>query len=152
MPGPSPTPTPILKARGSWRAKERGGEPSPALETPSCPSWLKGESRREWQRQCAQLRRLGILAKCDRAMLAAYCAAWGEFVEAQAWVEENGFTAVSPNGCRILEPMVGVRNRAVERLIKLADRFGFSPAARARVRAEKPAKDEGPQLNAFQIA
>lgn len=152
MPGPSRTPKKILEARGSWLAKVRQGEPEPPVERPSCPAFLKGEAKREWNRQCVQLRRLGIIAKCDRAVLAAYCLAWEEFIEAEAWIAQHGHTTVTENGYVTTHPLVYVRNNAADRLLKLSDRFGFSPAARARVRTEKPPKDQGPQLDAFKIA
>lgn len=153
MPGPPPTPTPILNARGSWRAKVRTQEPIPAKQTPGCPAFLKGEARLEWNRQVKALAKMGCLAKCDRGSLALYCEAWGEFAEAVYLLAENGPVIESERYGKVRRKTLMVfRNKAAERLIKLADRFGFSPAARARVRAEAPKKDTGPQLDAFKIA
>jgi P27 family predicted phage terminase small subunit len=133
MRGPAPTPTAILEARGSPRAKLRLGEPRLPVERPSCPAWLKGEARAEWNRQAKALESAGILARCDRALLVAYCEAWGEFLQARQELEANGYTFTTDKGYVGPSPWVAIRNRAVERLVKLADRFGFSPAARARL-------------------
>jgi len=134
MRGRMPTPTAILEARGSPCAKPRLGEPRLPVERPSCPRWLKGETRAEWNRQAKALESAGILARCDRALLAAYCEAWGEFVEAVRRLEADGYTTTTDKGYTMASPWVAIKNRAVERLVKLADRFGFGPAARARLR------------------
>jgi len=134
MPGPPPTPTKTLEARGSWRAKIRDKEPRPEVERPNCPAILKGEARREWVRQVKELHRLGLLAKMDRAVLACYCEAWGEFCAAAEYVEKNGRTFLLGEIPK-LHPMVKVKNAAAERVLRLAAQFGFSPAARARLQA-----------------
>src|SRR5947209_513230 len=72
--GPAPTPTPILDARGSWRAKGRDGEVQLPVKAPTCPAFLPDEAKDEWKRQCALLPQMGVLAEVDRAALAA---CWG---------------------------------------------------------------------------
>lgn len=142
--GKQPVPTPILNARGSWRGKARAGEPKPPVERPKPPAWLKGEARSEWDKQIENLHRMGLLARCDGAVLAAYCEAWADFVHA-LWCIEHGEDGRGKNagkvvdgsmGNPVISPWVRIKEAAVQRLLKFADRFGFSPAARARVRAE----------------
>ena len=130
MSGPPPTPTKVLESRGSWRAKVRAGEPTLPVERPSCPAFLKGEARKEWTRAVGQLLRMRVVTKADRALLAAYCEAWGEFLQATAELEGQGYTFTTDKGYVGPSPWVAIKNKAVERLTKLADRFGFSPAAR----------------------
>ena len=132
--GPMPTPTATLEARGSRLAPGRVGEPRPAVKAPPCPPWLKGECRAEWRRQARFLVQHRLIAEADRAMLAAFCEAWGDFVAAARAVQGD---ADAP------EALCRRRDAACERLIKLADRFGFSPAARARVRSGPPAEGKG---------
>lgn len=134
--GPAPTPTLILKARGSSLVKGRQGEPVAPSEPPTLPAFLSTEAKREWGRQVELLAAMGLLATCDRAALAAYCEAWGEFAELVAKCEEvkaapgHGWEKVIASG------LLSAKAKAVERLVKLAAQFGFTPAARARVRAE----------------
>ena len=132
--GPAPTPTKILESRGSWRAKLNPNEPKPATAKPTCPAWLTGEARKEWARQVSYLAAVGLIAKMDRAALACFCEAWGEFVEACQWIAKNGRTFVGPSGPR-LHPMLHVKNAAADRVLRLAAQFGFTPAARARLSA-----------------
>lgn len=127
--GPQPTPTETLKARGSWRAKLRAGEVQYERGVPSCPTWLSREAKAEWKRQVVQLDGAGVLQLADRAILAAYCEAWGELWELSKGVKKLGYVKAIQRG------LLSAKNRAADRLVKLADRFGFSPAARARVKA-----------------
>lgn len=111
----SPTPTPILKARGTFREDRHGKRADTAFEVgrPTCPGFLKGEAKREWDRQTKALLAAGVLTLVDRAVLAAWCATWQKYVEQQDNTVE----------CRKL----------VDSLVKLARELGFSPVARARV-------------------
>lgn len=131
--GPQPTPTATLKLRGSWRGEVRDGEPAAAVEAPEAPEWLSEEARGEWDRVVPELIGRGTLAKADRAMLALYCHAWGQFVG-----------AVNDADLHLIES-------SAARLMKAADRFGLSPAAKARVRAVDPADKPKTGLDAFKL-
>jgi P27 family predicted phage terminase small subunit len=142
--GPQPTPTATLQARGSWRAKERDGEVQFGREAPSCPAHLKDEARREWKRQVKALDAAGILACVDRALLAIYCQAWGDYCSVCGQLAESG-VLVKINGATRLNPLLKVRDRAADRVVQVAAHFGFSPAARTRLKAppEPPAERTG---------
>src|SRR4051812_36960048 len=86
--GPMPTPTATLKNRGSWRAKQRAGEPQFERGLPSCPTWLAAEGKAEWRRIAAQLDGAGLLTTADRAALAALCDAWADYVLAAGEVKK----------------------------------------------------------------
>lgn len=142
--GPAPTPTEILKARGSRRAQERAGEVQFERGRPTCPAWLGKEAKAEWNRQVKQLAAAGILQKVDRALLAAWCEAWGEFAGITCAIGERlrqdpvlGYSVIISNG------LMNAKNKAVERLLRLAQQFGFSPAARVRIRAAGDEDDGG---------
>jgi P27 family predicted phage terminase small subunit len=141
--GPAPTPTPLLKLAGSRKVENRTAEPQSAVELPDPPDWLSREAKAEWRRVGPQLVQRRTISRADRAMLAAYCQAWGEFAKSAKDVDALDEGGEKHTGHMIDHPRV-VLGRAVERLIKLADRFGFSPAAKARVRGEvEENKDEG---------
>src|SRR5262245_49227502 len=137
MSGPAPTPTETLKARGSWRAKDRAGEVQFERGAPSCPTWLGREAKVEWKRQVAQLEAAGVLQLVDRALLAAYCEAWGDFHALTKDVRALGYARAIKLG------LVSAKAKAADRLVKLADRFGFSPAARARVKGGEVGDEDG---------
>jgi len=105
------------------------------VRAPTCPAWLGAEAKAEWKRQVKQLLAMNVLAEADRALLAAYCESWGEFVETaraiEAMVQANlkaGYREAIAAG------LVNAKNKAADRLNKLAQQFGLSPASRTRVR------------------
>lgn len=122
--GPAPTPTRILETRGSWRAKINDGELRFPEGEPNCPAFLSREAKAEWRRQVELLRAAGILTEADRAALAVYCEAWGEFAELCTRLK------ASPSDWRLRMQ----KNAAADRAIKAAAQFGFSPSARARLK------------------
>lgn len=133
--GPQPTPTALLRLRGSHRADARNGEPETSVEAPKCPDWLSEEAKAEWRRLVPELKDRRTITKSDRAALAGMCAAWAEIVESHAAIAKLAEPGAAKfSGHMIDHPRV-VLNRAFERWIKLSDRFGLSPAAKTRVRA-----------------
>ena len=141
MRGPAPTPTKILDARGSWRAKTRSGEPKAALGKPTCPKSLGKEAKAEWRRVVKHLEAMGLLAQTDRAMLTAYCEAWGEFVETLEAIKK------APSFVEAIEwGLLKAKNDAAKRILQFAQHFGLSPAARARLgtgQSVKPVESKG---------
>ncbi len=134
--GPAPTPTKILEMRGSWRAKEREGEPQFPRARLKAPAWMSDEAKAEWRRVVKACDPLGILADVDRAVLVAYCETWAEMVAI-----DRDLAAKAGQPAESLEGLRSARHRAVTQLVRLAGQFGFSPAARARVKGS--VADEG---------
>ena len=102
---------------------------------PKPPSWLIGEARQEWRRIVPLLRKAGVLCGLDRAILAAYCQAWAEFVGAQKTVAETGPTTTTSNDNVIMHPAYSAMTKAWTRLVRCAKELGLSPAARMGVQA-----------------
>jgi len=138
--GPAPTPKSILEARGSWRAGVAGNATLP-IQAPGCPEFLSKEAKAEWRRQVPLLIQMGVIAKIDRALLAMYCEAWGEFVEARQEIDR-----MKKNRAKPLEitnaGLYNLRTRAFERALKIAAQFGFSSSARARLNAPAHGQEE----------
>jgi phage terminase small subunit len=85
MAGRRPIPTRLKLLRGNPGKRQLNrDEPTPAAEAPSCPSHLGKTARREWRRISRELLKLGLLTKPDRAALAGYCAAFGDWVDTEA--------------------------------------------------------------------
>ncbi len=144
--GPAPTPTATLEARGSWRAKLRDGEPEFKQGKPSCPKFLPAEAKAEWKRQVRALGDARILTQADRSLLAAYCEAWAEFVAACQESAKMDFEQSIALG------ILNAKNKAVDRLLRLAQQFGFSPAARTRIKAPEPEAKESAKDKYFGAA
>lgn len=141
--GPAPTPTPILEARGSWRAKEREGEVEYERGIPTCPAFLGKEAKAEWKRQSKLLDAQGVIQQVDRAALAIYCESWGEFVRAVEQIRQR--STDSDGNERPLEScakLIRIKNEAAANVLRLAGQFGFTPAARVKLRGVQQPKEE----------
>jgi len=151
--GPKPTPTVIQLAKGDpgKRARRRvGTEPQPK-GYPTAPRWLSREAASEWKRILRLAADLGgngseWITKADRAALAAYCQCYADYVQAEIKIRENGavMEIETERGLyRQQTPWVSIKRGALDKMIQLANEFGFTPAARTRVnlKTEKEVED-----------
>jgi len=145
--GPAPTPTSILNARGSWRAKGRANEPRPAAGAPPMPRWLSKEAKAEWKRIVPDLLALGVLTRVDRTALAAYCQAHAELVEATRLLEAEGRILGVPvfnkagdqtGTVKKAHPAVRLQRDAFARVKVFLGEFGLTPATRAKLAVPGP--------------
>ena len=67
------------------------------------------------------------------AAFAAYCTAYGRWVEAEQALQTHGVLMKSPSGFPMQSPYLTVANRAMEQMRSLLSEFGMSPASRSRV-------------------
>lgn len=138
--GPAPTPTAILAARGSWRAKENKNEPQPELGTPKKPNWLKGDAKKCWEALVPQLKIMGVLSKIDGNALSRYCKMWGDWRKLDQFLEKNGSTFPLKKDGVIYEikqfPQSKMAQQIRDQLLRLEKEFGLTPSARARMTTE----------------
>ena len=128
MPGPRPTPTALLAARGSWRASERQGEPSPNLPADCLPpESLDGRALDIWTELAQQLHGCGLLTSADLLTFERYCRTYAVWESAMKAVEEEA----ERNAVLTLA-------KVDEMLRRLEANFGLSPADRTAVRIDAP--------------
>jgi P27 family predicted phage terminase small subunit len=90
MRGRKPVPTAIKQLHGNPGKRPLNlNEPKPAVALPSCPAHLSPSARAEWKRLARYMHDLGMISELDRAALAAYCQAWGRWVEAERRLKET---------------------------------------------------------------
>ena len=148
--GPKPTPTSVLKMRGSWRADLRRDEPQPGTKPPRCPSWMRPEAKAAWRLLVPKLARLGLLTEIDGNALARYCDAWARWKSAAESLAKNGefYTKKGPDGALLgvfPHPAAGQYIKLAQMLNRLESDFGLTPSARADLAQPKPVetKDNG---------
>lgn len=141
MRGRRPKPSRMKVLTGNpGKRRLNAAEPMPEPMVPDCPPELGPVARREWDRLAAELGALRILTTLDRAMLAAYCNAYGLWAEAIEAIQKYGTMVKSPSGYPIQSPYVAIANRQAEIMMRIASEFGFTPASRSRI--SKPVKSE----------
>ena len=74
--GPPPTPTPILKLRGSWRGNLNRDEPQPEAVAPEKPSWLDRYAAEAWDQLVPILERMRVLTEADGKALTLLSITW----------------------------------------------------------------------------
>ena len=138
--GPPPTPTSVLKLRGSWRASRREGEPE-ASGSPSRPEWLTPAAAELWELVVPALEALGVLGASDGFALARYCALYAEWIECGEAIARQGTFIQERDKRGKLKPLrknprIALRQELGAELGRLEREFGLTPAARVGVRAE----------------
>ncbi len=138
--GRRPVPTQLNLVRGRpGKRPLNADEPQPEIVLPEPPDHLSDEAKREWERAGQLLLDLGVVSELDRGAFAAYCQAWGRWVEAEEALKRYGVVVKSPNEYPMQSPFLAIANKALEQMRVFLIEFGMSPASRTRVRAERAA-------------
>ena len=138
MPGRRPKPTNLLNFQGNpggRRLNEHEPQPPKPRRAPPAPPELGDVGKQEWKRMARILHDLGLLTGLDRGMLTAYCKSFEQWVEAVRMTDRFGTVALTANRTPVQSPYVGIANRALANMTRIAVEFGLTPAARSRVQA-----------------
>lgn len=139
MRGPKPSPTNVKMVMGNpGKRPLPQNEPRPKSGKPCAPAHLNEDAKLEWVRVERELESLGILSGLDRAAFAAYCQAYGRWVQAERTLSKmnnqaEGLVIKTSNGNMIQNPLVGIANKAMADMVRYAAEFGMTPSARSRV-------------------
>ena len=79
---PKPTALRLIDGNRGKRAVNKA-EAVVALSEPTPPAFLCDDAKVEWGRVCSALYAAGLMTELDRAALAAYCAAYGRWAQAE---------------------------------------------------------------------
>src|SRR5260370_21696242 len=145
MRGRKPKPTRLKILEGNpGRRPLNPNEPAPRAANPRCPAHLSDEAKAEWKRISRELYALGLLARIDRAALAAYCQSWARWVKAEDLLKQSGEVLKSQGtGAFYQNPYLCVANRAMEQMHRFLTEFGMTPSSRCRIHVTpQNARDE----------
>ena len=107
-------------------------EPPPAAIV-TCPAFLNAIARREWRRVAPQLQILGLLTALDRGPLAAYCQAYGTWVEASRKAIKKGLIYADSKDNIRKNPYLNIVDQALNQIYRWCNEFGMTPSSRARM-------------------
>ncbi len=139
MRGRKPKPTAVRRRDGN--PGKRGfnhAEPVPPEGLPDCPEHLSEAAREEWHRLAGPLHAMGVVTLADRGALAAYCQAWGRWVEAEEKLRQTPVMLKTPSGYVQQSPWLSVANKQLELMGRYMAELGLTPASRSRVRVPDP--------------
>ena len=143
MKGRKPKPT-IFKLLDGNPGKRpiNGQEVIPESKIPICPGVLSETARDEWNRLAPILEKMGLISELDMAAFAAYCQAYGRWIEAEEILIEKGNFYKTPNGSIMTSPVLWVANKALEQMHKYLIEFGLTPSARSRLKIGQEYEDK----------
>lgn len=139
--GRKKTPTKIKELRGTIR-KDRTLENemtvATVLEIPPPPEWLSVIGAEEWNKVCVELHNKGMLCDIDLRLLEAYCNAISLHIETEIMLRQKGRIQVFKDDEGNVKhaqavPYQKIANDALDRALKLATQFGFTPSSRSGI-------------------
>ena len=145
--GPAPMPTVFRLIHGPDKpSRINKAEPKPETGEPPTPDWLNEAAQAHWRRIVPMMMDVGLLTEIDGDVLAAYCAGWARYVQAERDLERiasvdpttHGILARTSNGTPIVNPMTGVVNHLRRDVARMASELGLTPAGRTQIKVEKP--------------
>jgi len=135
---PKPTQQKRLEGNPGRRAlNDREPELPPAgPDFDAVPAELAADAvaAEEWARSIPMLRERKVITSGDRGALVALCLQWSIYCEATDKRRALGMIVKAPSGYPIVNPYIGVANRALASLTKLWAELGLTPSSRSRVK------------------
>lgn len=129
--GPKPTPTAVLAMRGSWLAKKRGDDVTPAkLEaTPPAPARLPEDAAKVWTAAAPEMVEAGLLTGLDLGAFERKCCIEALWSRQARQIEESG---------EICARAVRTLAKLDEALSRMEKNFGLTPADRVGLKLAEP--------------
>jgi P27 family predicted phage terminase small subunit len=159
MRGRPPKPTETKRATGMLRPdRSNPTEPKPEIVLLAPPVHLGPVARATWELVAAEMYQIGTLARLDAFVLEAFCQSVATYRQAQATLDRaasidtvNGglYTRLSNDYVQMSAWVLG-RDRALDRVVKLANELGLSPTSRTRVSAAPPLAHDDPADEFFE--
>lgn len=120
------------------RERRKGTAAPDSTRLPDPPVYLNIAARREWRRMGRRLLAAGLVTNLDVSTLAAYCAVYARWADAEAKVQKTG-TIIKVGSQFQPSPYLTLANKALDQMLRLMSEFGMSPASRSRLPAhERP--------------
>lgn len=142
--GPKPKPSTVEQRREDHKAISVN-TPNAPNDKPKPDKVLGKIGRAEWRRMVGLLERMSILSSVDRAALHAYCLSWERYIVAEQHLAEEG-AVIYERGTSKRNPWALESNQAFDRLHKIAQEFGLTPASRSRVNVPEPGSTDSLKL------
>lgn len=148
--GPRKQPSNVVKLKGNpGKRAVNKREPKPNEAVPSCPDFVTGVARAEWERVTPHLAAVGLLTQIDQASLAGYCQAYQRWVDAERTIAKFGTIVKTPNGFPVISPAVSIANKAMDQMLRFAREFGMTPSARSSIQLPEPQQKADPAEEFF---
>lgn len=145
------TPNHLKLLRGSEPRYLNPGEPIPAVaedDLTQPPRGLGAKPSAVWRRLAPDLIDKGCLTPWDVDLFGAFCVSVAQYHELRRLVQRHGVTAPGSQEQLVVSPHFRAQGVALDAMLKLAARFGLSPADRAglvTMAVRRPGDPLGPE-------
>lgn len=134
-------PTKVKKLQGTLKAErvlDNEMTASLVASIPTAPEWLSEIGKVEWIKVCVELFNKQMLHQIDLRLLEAYCNAISLHIETEIYLREKGRIQEFKNPDGTVKhtqavPHQKIANDALDRALKIATQFGFTPSARSSI-------------------
>ena len=145
--GTKPTPTNVLKLRGSWRGDINKNEPQPEVGIPDMPEGLEGISKDCWEQVVPILQEMNVLTTADGIALQLLCETFAHWRRAEELLVRHGdvYPILNDNGdVKYLQqsPYVAIARNNAKALKDMLCEFGLTPSSRSRIQPVSDSKVE----------
>lgn len=136
--GPKPTPTSLLKLRGSWRGDINKDEPVPDIGVPECPKELDGMAKDCWDELAPMLVGMKVLTIADGKAFELLCVTFSNWKRSEAMLQKHGDVYAIRDGNNQVKylqqsPYVAMSRNFGKAFKDMLCEFGLTPSARSRV-------------------
>jgi P27 family predicted phage terminase small subunit len=104
----------------------------------TAPAYFNERQTKKWAEITAQLKHYGLLSRLDSDILTVYCETWEDYLTATEAIRRDGQVTEGHRGNPRQHPAYPIARDAAERLRKLADVMGLTPASRRRMGVTEP--------------
>jgi len=94
---------------------------------------LGKEGKALWKKLGPSLIEMGAVSEADWLSLLIMCSDYQELHTINQTLEDEGNVVVSKTGWKVLHPLVLVKDKAINRILRIARDFGLSPLSRQRL-------------------
>lgn len=134
-------PTKVKEIRGTLektRVLDDEMLPEPVSGVPYPPQWLSDIGKQEWVRVTETLFAMRMVSGLDLGMLAMYCNEMSVYIEMEQELRSRSRVYAvkdSDGNVKQIQTVAHQRiaDRALEKALKIAVEFGFTPAARTKI-------------------
>lgn len=146
MKGRKPLPTEVKRNKGTLqkcRTIEDEMKPPLVDDIPSPPEYLTDAGVKEWYNIIPKLKDSRVLAQTDLSIVAMYCNEIATYIECQDQMRKAATRVMvfkdDKGKVKYAQqvPYQKIANDALDKAIKIATEFGFTPAARTRIGVQK---------------
>lgn len=135
--GRRPRPNHLKALDGTRESRINRDEPLPAPAPDAAPPGdLSREAQRIWSALAPGLISRRVLTADDVELFAALCRSIALYRRYAAEVDEKGAQTAGYNGNAVLAPAFRAMNASLDQAVRLAARFGLTPADRAGLRID----------------